>query len=132
MELNGFVQNGVIVLTGGASLPEGTPVTVSSSVEAIAPPPVAESKYVVFPLVDSDSPGTLHLTNEMIGEIFDEEEVAAGRVMGVSSYDDLPWTDEERDAIRSEALDELGWEGMEAYQVPDNSTVSRGSGESVA
>jgi len=29
MELNGFVQNGVIVLTGGESLPEGTPVTVT-------------------------------------------------------------------------------------------------------
>ena len=133
MELNGFVQNGVIVLTGGASLPEGTPVTVSCGVDATTPPPVGERKHVVFPLVDSDSPGTLHLTNAMIGEIFDEEEASASRrVMEEPAYDDLPWTDEERDAIRSEALDELGWEGMEAYQVPDNSTVSRGSGESVA
>lgn len=32
------------------------------------------------------------------------------------SYDDAPWTDEERDAVRVEALDSLGWEGMEAYQ----------------
>jgi hypothetical protein len=69
MELNGFVQNGVIVLSGGATLPEGTPVTVSWGVN-------------------------------MAGE----------------AYDDSPWMDEERDALRCEALDELGWEGMEAYQ----------------
>jgi hypothetical protein len=31
-------------------------------------------------------------------------------------YDDSPWTDEEQDAIRAEALDQLGWEGMETYQ----------------
>lgn len=30
--------------------------------------------------------------------------------------DDSPWTDDERDAIRAEAVDALGWEGMEAYQ----------------
>ena len=114
MELNGFVQNGVIVLTGGAILPEGTPVTVSCGADATASQP--EKKRVQLPLVHSDNPGTLHLTNAMIGEIFDEEEVAAGHVMGVSAYDDSPWTDEERDAMRSEALDDLGWEGMEAYQ----------------
>lgn len=79
MELSGFVQNGVIVLTGGASLPEGTPVTVRCGVDATTPPPVAERKYVVFPLVDSENPGTLHLTNAMIGEIFDEEEASASR-----------------------------------------------------
>ena len=32
------------------------------------------------------------------------------------SYDDSPWTEDERDALRSEVLDELGWEGMESYQ----------------
>ena len=30
--------------------------------------------------------------------------------------DASPWTDEERDLFRAEALDALGWEGMEAYQ----------------
>ena len=39
MELNGFVQNGVIVLTGGASLPEGTPVTVTCGVDTTKPQP---------------------------------------------------------------------------------------------
>ena len=114
MELNGLVQNGVIVLMGGVSLPEGTPVTVSCGVEATTPQ--REKKFVQLPLVHSDNPGTLHLTNAMIGEIFDEEEAAAGCVMGLPEYDDTPWTDEERDAMRSEALDNLGWEGMEAYQ----------------
>ncbi|MDB5312933.1 MAG: hypothetical protein JWO38_7135 [Gemmataceae bacterium] len=33
-----------------------------------------------------------------------------------AAYDDSPWTDEERDALRAEAVDTLGWEGMEAYQ----------------
>lgn len=78
MELNGYVQNGVIVLTDGA-LPEGTPVTVSCGVDATTPPPVVERKYVKFPLVESDNPGTLNLTNEMIGDIFDEEEASASR-----------------------------------------------------
>jgi len=32
------------------------------------------------------------------------------------AHDDGPWTDEERDLLRAEALDALGWEGMEAYQ----------------
>lgn len=32
------------------------------------------------------------------------------------SYDASPWTDDERDALRSESLDELGWEGMQSYQ----------------
>ena len=32
------------------------------------------------------------------------------------AYDASAWTDEEKDALRAEALDELGWEGMEAYQ----------------
>jgi hypothetical protein len=31
-------------------------------------------------------------------------------------YDDSPWTDEERDLLRAEAVDALGWEGMEVYQ----------------
>ena len=70
-----------------------------------------------FPLVESDNPGSTELTNERVNEILEEEEVEhALKFMQPPLYDDSPWTDEERDAIRSEALDELGWEGMEAYQ----------------
>ncbi|HEY3787559.1 MAG TPA: hypothetical protein VGL71_01835 [Urbifossiella sp.] len=79
MELHGIVQNGVIVLTGGASLPEGTTVTVSCSVDAITPPPAMQRKHVVFPLVDSENPGSVDLTNERIAEIFNEEDIAAAR-----------------------------------------------------
>ena len=115
MELNGFVQNGVIVLTGGASLPEGTPVTVSCGVEATTPPPVAERKYVVFPLVDSDTPGVL--TNERIAEILEEEDLEYIRsFVGTLPIGSSSRTDDERDALRAEALDHLGWEGMEAYE----------------
>jgi hypothetical protein len=38
----------------------------------------------------------------------------------LSYYDTDPWTDEERDLLRAEAVEALGWEGMEAYQ--DNET----------
>ncbi len=39
--------------------------------------PMTESgNRVKFPLVESDKPGSLHLTNEMIAEIFEEEDVA--------------------------------------------------------
>ncbi len=31
-------------------------------------------------------------------------------------YDDDSWTDMQRDLLRAEALDFLGWAGMEAYQ----------------
>jgi hypothetical protein len=37
---------------------------------------VGKGKRVQFPLVRSDHPGTLDLTNERIAEILDEEEVA--------------------------------------------------------
>ncbi len=34
----------------------------------------------------------------------------------LTGYDASPWTDEERDLLRAEAVEDLGWEGMEAYQ----------------
>lgn len=77
MELNGFVQNGVIVLTGGASLPEGTPVTVSCGVDATTPQ--REKKRVQVPLVRTGKPGSMNLNNDRIAEIFNEEDVASAR-----------------------------------------------------
>ena len=100
-ELNGYVQNGVIVLTGGQSLHEGTPVTVSYGVDALTPP-VQRAKRVVVPLVRSDNPGTLDLNNDRIAEIFEQEDIEyARKFMQVPRYDDTPWTDEERDALRA-------------------------------
>jgi hypothetical protein len=62
----------------GASLPEGTEVTV---VVAAAPQITVarEQKRVELPLFDSDEPGTLDLTNERIAEIFEEEDIASYR-----------------------------------------------------
>ena len=34
----------------------------------------------------------------------------------LTGYDTGPWTDEERDLLRAEAVEALGWEGMEVYQ----------------
>ena len=77
MELNGFVQNGVIVLTGGLSLPEGTPVTVTCGVDTTAPQP--EKKRVQVPLVRTGKPGSMNLNNERIAEIFNDEDIASAR-----------------------------------------------------
>jgi hypothetical protein len=77
MELKGIVQNGVIVLSGDVSLPEGMPVTVSCNLEPGPLPPPREKKRVQLPLVHSGEPGSINLTNERIAEIFEEEEIAA-------------------------------------------------------
>ena len=76
MEILGHLQNGVIVLDGSVSLPEGAAVTVivrSSPVMRFAKNP----KRVEFPLVHSTAPGSVHLTNERIAEILDEEDIDA-------------------------------------------------------
>ena len=78
MELHGLVQNGVIVLADGRSLPEGTAVTVSCNLEP-GSPPATEKKRVQIPLVRTGKPGSMNLTNERIAEIFDEEDVASSR-----------------------------------------------------
>lgn len=77
MEIVGRVNQGVIVLEGDAHLPEGAQVRVLYE-------PVEEAKKdpnyrVTLPLVRTGKPGTLHLTNEMIAEIFDEEDLSSGR-----------------------------------------------------
>ena len=76
MELQGHIHNGVVVLDGHPELPEGAAVTVSL---CESPASSAESRKtrVEFPLVRSDNPGSVHLTNEMIAQIFEEEDLAA-------------------------------------------------------
>ena len=74
MTLPGRVENGVIVLNGGAILPEGTSVSVVTD----AAPVLRTSKHpkpVTFPLVPSANPGSLQLTGEMIAEILDAEDM---------------------------------------------------------
>ncbi|MCI0684953.1 MAG: hypothetical protein L0Y71_22890 [Gemmataceae bacterium] len=73
MVIPGRVQNGVVVLEGPVSLPEGAEVMVSVA----SAPSGVQGKRVVFPLVESDHPGTWDLTNERIAEILDEEDVSS-------------------------------------------------------
>jgi len=73
MQIQGTVQNGVIVLDGPTTLPEGTVVTVtprSGFVIHVAKNP----RRIEFPLVPSSALGSVSLTNERIAEIFDEED----------------------------------------------------------
>ena len=41
---------------------------------------------------------------------------AASASQPLATDDESSWTDEERDALRLESLESLGWEGMDAYQ----------------
>jgi hypothetical protein len=74
MEIPGRVQNGVVVLEGQTTLPDGTPVTVLYPRVRIWRKP-GKKKRVKLPLVPSKHPGALSLTNERIAEILEEEDV---------------------------------------------------------
>src|SRR5262249_20170951 len=69
-------SNGVVVLDGGATLPEGTAVTVTPCTS----PVIRVSKHrrrVELPLVRSSEPGSVNRTGERIAEILDEEDAPA-------------------------------------------------------
>lgn len=65
----------MIVLDRGVLLPEGTRVLVSIAPQIIKSQ--TSSHRVELPLVRSANPGSVCLTNEMIGEIFDAEDIAS-------------------------------------------------------
>jgi len=73
MEAFGRVQNGVVVLDSGVTLPEGTRVFVSP----VPAKPVILLRPGELPVVLGGEPGSVHLTNARIGEILDDEDVAA-------------------------------------------------------
>jgi hypothetical protein len=76
MLILGRIQNDVVILEAGQSLPEGTIVTVSYP----ASPPTApsDSGYPVqFPLVTSGRPGSLALTADRIAEILQDDDVSS-------------------------------------------------------
>lgn len=76
MEIPGRVQNGVVVLDGSVSLPEGSAVMVTLCTKPVIR--VAKNqKRVEFPLVPSSAPGSIQLTNEMIADILDSEDVSS-------------------------------------------------------
>ena len=76
MEITGRVHNGVVILDGSRSLPKGAAVTVTLRTKPVIR--IAENqKWVEFPLVRSSAPGSVHLTNEMIADILDEEDASS-------------------------------------------------------
>ena len=79
MEVPGRVQNGVVVLDGSASLPEGAAVTVTLHTKRTQPVirVAKDQKRVEFPLVRSSAPGSVHLTNEMVADILDAEDASS-------------------------------------------------------
>ena len=75
MENLGRVHNGVVVLEGDPTLPEGTVVTVTcTSLPQTRP---IEAKRIEFPLVRSKHPGSLQLTAERVAEFLEAEDVSA-------------------------------------------------------
>jgi hypothetical protein len=73
MDIPGRVHNGVVVLEGGAKLPEGSAVRVSYR----AGPVIHVSgirRPVQLPLVKTGRPGSVALTNDRIAEILDEQD----------------------------------------------------------
>ncbi len=75
MEIPGHVQNGVVVLDGTMSLPEGAAVSVIVRATPVIRV-VKNQSPVEFPLVPSSNPGSVSLTSEMIGQILDDEDSA--------------------------------------------------------
>ena len=63
VDLAGIVRNGVIVVNDGRAIPEGTCVRMSVMESKVSPP----QHRVTFPFVPTENPGSLHLTNEIVG-----------------------------------------------------------------
>ena len=75
MRMRGRLQQGVVVLDGGLSLPEGAAVyVVYPAVERFVPVPA--KRRVELPLVRCENPGSVALTNQQIAEILDAEDAA--------------------------------------------------------
>jgi len=76
MEIPGRVRSGVVVLEGGASLPEGAAVIVSCP-DAVLAPASRPARRVELPLVLSKHPGSVLLTAERVAELLDEAHVSS-------------------------------------------------------
>jgi hypothetical protein len=75
MEIVGRVQNGVVILEGGSTLPEGTAVSVAARVSPVMRV-ATRQRRVVLPLVPSEKPGSVDLTGERIAAILDEQDAS--------------------------------------------------------
>jgi hypothetical protein len=75
MVIPGHVQNGVVVLDGELTLPEGAAVVISLLQGSTTMQPVPKNRIQV-PLVHTGEPGSVNLTSQRISEILDEEDAA--------------------------------------------------------
>jgi hypothetical protein len=87
MQIHGHIRNGVVVFEGNPNLPEGAAVTVLIPTPAPpVAPPVPETELVCepgkLPYVRGGIPGTWNLTNEMIAQILEEEDLQMMKGMG--------------------------------------------------
>ena len=78
MVIPGRVHNGVVVLEAESALPEGAVVMVTFLAPSGAKPPRIKRR-VQLPLIPTDQPGSVHLTNERIAQILDEEDASPRR-----------------------------------------------------
>ncbi len=76
MELLGKVDHGVIVPQGDVHLPEGAMVRIMYDAATVEAPVKVPGYRVEFPLVRSKYPGSVHLTNQRIQELLDEDDVS--------------------------------------------------------
>lgn len=73
MEVSGTVRGGVVVLQEGVDLPEGVRVRV-----VVQPDdqPDKTNRRVLLPIVPSETPSSVSLSNQKIAEILDDEDLA--------------------------------------------------------
>lgn len=80
MVISGHIRNGVVVLEGGVTLPEGTQVTVLLPVASpikLSAPTERPRRRIVFPIIPSEHPGSLDITAERIAEVLDQQDASA-------------------------------------------------------
>jgi len=70
MNVAGRIQNGVVVFDGPSPFPDGTAVVVT-----VLQSGVIVQKPGQLPFVSGGVPGSVHLTNEIIAKILEEEDL---------------------------------------------------------
>jgi hypothetical protein len=78
MIIPGRVRNGVVILDGGATLPEGVAVSISYPALGTSAP-MRDKRRIQVPLVRCEQPGSVQLTGERIAEILNEEDASPRR-----------------------------------------------------
>lgn len=76
MDVPGRVHNGVVILEGDVSLPEGAAVRVSYRKDpTVHVSPIRRPAQI--PLIKTGRPGSVALTNDRIAEILEEQDASS-------------------------------------------------------